>query len=119
MGPVGQGSVNSQSAGSTLPYPPPSLILPNAHLTIERTLFHDALEGLICSFTLLLNPVTIIWESNREKWVLLFLAGPPSSQRTLRRKVMGQAFLRAFLQSFPADEKSCVTFNNSTNPTAF
>lgn len=35
-------------------------MLSTAPLTIERTLFHDALEGLIRPFAFLLNPVSII-----------------------------------------------------------
>ena len=74
MGPVRQRL--GQFLAPKVPLPPPSNS-PTAPLTIERTLFHDALKGLICPFAFLLNPVTIIWESNGEKWVLLSPAGPP------------------------------------------
>lgn len=68
VGPAEQVWVSSWPPGISPPPPTTfSIILPTTHLTIERTLFHDALEGLICPFAFLLNPVTIIWESNREK----------------------------------------------------
>lgn len=67
VGPVEQVWVSSWPPGSPLPTHAFSLTLPSPHLTIERTLLHDALEGLICPFAFLLNPVTIVWESNGEK----------------------------------------------------
>lgn len=63
MGPVEQGWVSSWPPGC----PSCLLILPSTLLTIERTLLHDALKGLVGPFALLLDPVAVIWESNREK----------------------------------------------------
>lgn len=50
---------------------------------------------------------------------LALLGWTPKLSKDPQEEGDGQAFLRAFLPSFPADEKSCVTVNNSTNPTAF